>query len=434
MFNKIFDVLYGIAHGTLMIFLVTWWILLPIVLSVVFWDTWIFYIRSKYIRAIKWVLLEIKIPREVLQTPRSMEEIFNSFHAIYSHGFHWTRKYLMGDVEQWLSLEFVGMNQGVALYLRAPEAHRNLIESAIYAQYANAEVRKVDDYLDLLPQVLPNKEFDLFGAELALEREDGYPIKTYPIFEAIEEEKRIDPVSTIVEVMSKLKDGEFLFSQILISPVGDEWKKSSDALRDKLLGREDKKKTSGGAASIFSILSHEIVEFFQNFIIAFNEPPAWTTLNNSGEKKEESTPSVMRLSPGEREVIEAIEQKSSKLAFKAAIRLLYIDRRASFTRSNVSSMFGAFRHYNTVNLNALRVNLVTSFSRPVLFKSRKLHFRKRTLFDYYRLRRLPLKMSIFNTEELATMYHPPIVGVEAPKLTRLAAKKGEPPAELPISD
>ena len=65
-------------------------------------------------------------------------------------------------------------------------------------------------------------------------------------------------------------------------------------------------------------------------------------------------------------------------------------------------------------------------------KQQKLHFRKRMIWDSYRLRRFPSKTSILNTEELATLYHPPISGVEAPRLARIEAKKGEPPAGLPV--
>ncbi len=39
---------------------------------------------------------------------------------------------------------------------------------------------------------------------------------------------------------------------------------------------------------------------------------------------------------------------------------------------------------------------------------------------------------VFNTEELATIYHFPAIMVEAPRLKRLETKKGGPPAGLPI--
>ena len=40
---------------------------------------------------------------------------------------------------------------------------------------------------------------------------------------------------------------------------------------------------------------------------------------------------------------------------------------------------------------------------------------------------------VLNTEELATIYHLPDMGVRAPLLPRVEAKRGEPPVGLPIT-
>ncbi|MBI5731892.1 MAG: hypothetical protein HY982_00850 [Candidatus Magasanikbacteria bacterium] len=48
------------------------------------------------------------------------------------------------------------------------------------------------------------------------------------------------------------------------------------------------------------------------------------------------------------------------------------------------------------------------------------------------MRWFPPKASILNTEELATVFHFPIVTVESPLLRRLETRKGEPPANIPF--
>ena len=72
--------------------------------------------------------------------------------------------------------------------------NRNLVENAIFSQYPDAELHEVEDYTKRLPQVLPNAEYDLFGADFTLQKEDAYPIRTYIDLEDInvkEEEDKI---------------------------------------------------------------------------------------------------------------------------------------------------------------------------------------------------------------------------------------------------
>ena len=66
------------------------------------------------------------------------------------------------------------------------------------------------------------------------------------------------------------------------------------------------------------------------------------------------------------------------------------------------------------------------------FRENKLFYKKRVIYDLYRLRLFPPECSIMNTEELATVFHFPIISVESPLLRRLDTRKGEPPANLPI--
>jgi hypothetical protein len=142
---------------------------------------------------------------------------------------------------------------------------------------------------------------------------------------------------------------------------------------------------------------------------------------------------MFALTPGEREVIEGIEKKLAKLAFECIIRFIYVDHRESFTRSHISAVVGAFHQFNTHNLNAFRPDR-SSFTviKKGLFKKKRVYLRKRRIFDNYRLRRLPRKVSILNLEELATVHHVPSIAVEAPMLRHVPAKRGEPPAGLPV--
>ncbi|MFB6212280.1 MAG: hypothetical protein ABEI53_00470, partial [Candidatus Magasanikbacteria bacterium] len=74
------------------------------------------------------------------------------------------------------------------------------------------------------------------------------------------------------------------------------------------------------------------------------------------------------------------------------------------------------------------------------FKDWKILHKKRKIYSNYRTRRFPGiqpalhyegDYSVFNTEELATIYHFPLTGVKFPKLRKTEFRKGGPPADLP---
>lgn len=412
------DNLSGVLQIVFRVMAASWWVVLPLVLLFIFLDFWLMVVRQNYLLKIKWKLLEIRIPREILKTPKAMEQVFAAVHATYSGGIKFWDKWWKGKVEDWMSFELVGNAGKVHFYIRVAEPFRNLLESAIYAQYPDVEIVEAEDYDGLLPSILPNKVYDIWGTNFILARDDGYPIRLYPYFEEKEEEKRLDPIAAITEIISKLKEDEMIWLQFLVRPTGGKWKEEGEKLTAKLIGRKAAKERT---------LTEELVEFLINLIKAPVSYPVW-----SEESKESSAGDMGPLTPGEKDVVKAVEEKISKLGFEAALRFVYIDKADAFTRSNVSAVTGALRQFNTQNLNAFKPDGSVTTKADFPFKARKLFYRKRRIFDSYKLRLFPKKFSIFNTEELATVYHFPTTFVEAPTLHRLESRRGEPPAELPI--
>lgn len=414
--------LEGLSKSIADVWNATWWVVLPLISFLLFWEFWVLYIRFRFIVAIKWVLLDIKIPKNILQTPKAMEQVFAAAHAPYSYGLRFMEKYWEGKVEYWMSFEMVSLGGDVHFYLRLPKQYRNLMESAIYAQYPSAEISEVEDYVRQAPKVLPNKTYDLWGMELVLLNPDPYPIRTYPMFEEAVEERRVDPVAMITEVMSKLKAEEQIWIQILARPTGSDWRKKGEELMDKMLGKEPKKKEG-----VFGFLSPGVS--FQELARAPFEHPSV----EAKKKKEDDKFRLLMLTPSEKEKVEGIERKTSKLGFETTIRFIYIDRRDSFSRDNVAAVQGAFRQFNTQNLNLLRPDKKTMTAAVHgLFKKTRLNWRRRLIFERYRDLVLNHKKPILNIEELATIYHIPITAVAAPQLSRVEAKKGGAPPTLPL--
>jgi len=224
------------------------------------------------------------------------------------------------------------------------------------------------------------------------------------------------------EPQTKTKEQEMGWLQILVRPIDDDWKKEGEKLIGKLTGRKSARDRT---------LLEDLEEFIINLIKAPFTPPVWSD-GEEGSKGE-----VGSLTPGEKDVVAAMENKISKLGFEAIVRFVYIDKAASFSRDNVAAVTGALQQFNTQNLNAFKSHPTTATKTFQPFKEHKLYYRKRKIFDDYRLRKFPSplklkKIPILNTEELATIYHPPTTFVEAPTLRRLESRRGEPPAGLPI--
>lgn len=401
-----------------------WWIVLLVIAVMLFWHWWEEYLTFKFLSSINWKLLEIKVPKNVLQTPRSMEQIFAAAHAPYSYGLKFLERHWEGKREWPMVFEMVGIGGDIHFYLRVPAQHQNLMESAIYSQYPEAEITEIpasQDYVKQMPAVLPNKIFDLFGIEFYLQKPNPYPIRTYIMFEDPIEERRVDSIGILTELMSKLKNDEQIWIQIIIRPIDDSWTKEGKEIIDKIMGR-DKKKEAG--PPLFGVSMQE----------AILSPIEHPSLEVEKKKNDKDFKFVI-LSPSEKEAAEGIEKKMAKLGFETMIRFLYIDRRDSFSRDNVMGIMGAFRQYSTQNLNLLRPNKKTMTGAVHgMFKKLRLNLRRRIIYERYTWKSLGAKKAILNIEELATIYHFPITNITSPQLNRTEAKKGSPPSTLPLVD
>lgn len=405
-------------ESALMLLLGYWWIFLPVLLFLALMTAFEAYTRLAYIKAIKWVLLELKIPQDPGKSPKATEQIFATLHGTLPPPILWRNRFFKGHMVNWISLEIVGIGGEIHFYIRTPEQFKKLVQSQIYAQYPEAEITEVaDDYVNLLPSSMPDDSNDLFGSEMILSKEDYYPIRTYPEFEekssGPDYVKRIDPLASLSEVMSSLEAGEFLGVQLLIRPTGDGWVKKGQAEMDKLQGKKPK-----AGESMLSNFVFEIDKLI----------PGHTEVN-----KEEKRPEQTQLTSGKQEAMKAAEKKMSKIGYECGIRFMYSGPRENFHRAHISGVVGAFKQFALQTINSFKLNSATITAGKWPFKKQKEYKKKRFFFIKYKNRSLPRKFFILNTEELATIYHLPDIGVKSPLLPRVEAKKGEPPVGLPIS-
>ncbi|MFH0873325.1 MAG: hypothetical protein V1846_00585 [Candidatus Komeilibacteria bacterium] len=388
---------------------------------------WYEYRNTKYLSTIEYVFLAIDVPADNEQMPKAVEQIFATISGAHS-------PLLMGEIwwegksQLKFSFEIVSIDGYLQFIIRAPKINRDLVESAIYAQYPQAEITEVEDYAKDMPTKYPNDTYTVWGTELALTRPEAYPIRTYIEFEEKLMGEFKDPMAAVLETMNKLRPGEQFWIQIIVSPRDHTWAEKSNKLAAKLAGKKGTSAKKSGPLS-------PILKFFGDWAQYSNTV---TRAEKPEERRKDEMPSLLlHLTPGEKNAIEAIERKASKIAFDCKIRMVYIGRKDVFSAGRVvPAVFGAIKQFSTNDLNGFKPDKYTKTSAYYGFAQRKMDKRRGKIIRYYIARSAWLggPNYILNTEELATLYHFPINTVKAPLMPRLQMKKSEPPSYLPLGE
>ena len=189
---------FGWILGTLPVWL-------PLSLAIGGYKVWIWYARALYIasRHKDAVLLEIRIPRDLVKSPRAMEAVFPQLHSTSGETTFYHRQW-KGQARPYFSFEIASFAGEIHFYAWCWRNQRHLVESAIYGQYPEVEIFEVEDYASKF-QYDPKKHMcycNDYRFEPMRDRIDAYPIRTYIEYELDKdpkEEYKIDPLSQILE-------------------------------------------------------------------------------------------------------------------------------------------------------------------------------------------------------------------------------------------
>lgn len=372
---------------------------------------WMTYIRTKKIQDTGSVLLEIKLPKEVLKSPRAMELVLV---ALYQKGnANLIETYWDGKFIPWYSLELVSIGGEVHFFIWTQPKMREIIETQIYAQFPTVEIFEVDDYTKDVKH--NNDSRGMWGTYFKLTKADPFPIKTYVDYGLDtdpKEEFKIDPMATVVEYLGSLKKGEQAWIQILIQAhkkqefkdgrlfTKDDWGKEGKMEIDKIRAEATPPKVAG------------------NDFPGFPNP-----------------------TKGQVEQIAAIERSLDKFAFETGIRAFYIAENDSFNEVNIPGLIGCFKQYSSnTMLNGFKLGWFTDFDYPWQdFRRMRRNRDERMMLDAYKRRsffyspykHFHSKPFILTTEELATIFHFPGSTVATPTFKRVLSKKVEAPSNLP---
>lgn len=400
-------------------------IVIPFVLIYMSVLLYVRYIQLRYIAKQKPVLLEIKIPKDIQKSPMAMEIIFGS---MYQNGpSTYTEAYLDGKINPWFSLELVSIEGEVHFYVWASEGKfKKILEAQIYAQYPTVEIYEVPPEKDYARQVIFDKTQNIiWGMQFGLTDKDVYPIKTYVDYNMDKDQKdeyRIDPMTAVLEYLGSVGENQQVWFQILIKKHEKRTLKSFN-LKEKADWKKEAK----------------------------TEIEAIRAEATPKPKKDGDYPGFPNPTKGQIEKIAAIERSINKMAFDTCMRGFYVSKKDDFNAVYISGMLGSQRQYSSQYLNGFKLKAKTDVSDNLKDWSTLFPFLKEfivrrkdkltgEMFNAYKLRSYffpPYKFYgnnpfILTTEELATIFHFPGNVSATPTLAKIASKKSEPPANLPI--
>lgn len=156
------------------------------------------------------VILELKTPKTSEETPEHMQQVFSALFA-GGHIPHWKRLWIKVRT---LSFEIASYNQTIHFYNVIPKSFRTFMESQLTSQYPKILISQVPEYITHV-----TKTPYLAIGNLQLASPFYYPVKTYAEF------KEIDPMSSIIGVLSKFTPTETCLIQIVIEPPHFNWQR-----------------------------------------------------------------------------------------------------------------------------------------------------------------------------------------------------------------
>lgn len=436
--QSVFPIFFAILKAIFSV----WWLWLPLVLwkpAIKMWRWWreeIFDAKQKRI------MVEVRVPSEIEKPYMAMENVFVGLWQAMHDAPDTPEKWLEGKFQESLAIEIVSIDGEVHFYFRFPAGLRKNIESAVYAQFPEAEFTEVEDYTKKIPPDIPNKDWRMWGTNYRFEKPNVYPIKTYSrYFEpnaTAKEEYKIDPMALLLEGLGRLGKGEQMWIQYILRPITPEddynYVVEGRQVVDDIVNRRLRPAVAK-APGTFGFLN-EIRKVIVMLATGQEDVGA-----SSEEKQDDRT--LRDLTPGEKELALAIDEKISKYAFLASVRFIYLAREESYFSPAKGAAMQYFTQFSSQTLNKMRPLSGTLTKTNTIFTrfmdARSTYLKKRRLFRHYTMRvpaffpNTPSKaLLLLNTAEMATLFRfPGKLTVPTSTLPRVESKRGAAPPELP---
>ncbi len=338
------------------------------------------------------VLLSIRLPKENEKLPIAAEQMFASLHGLLR---------FTPDVQEHISLEMASSSAGINFYCYTPRAFKSFVESQIYAQYPDAEIREAVDYSKSI-----SENAVVTSTELALSKDFIFPLKTFRDFE-------VDPLAAITSALGSVRKNEQIWVQMLVRPVDDFWQDRGHEYVQMV--RDGKHPVSLAPGEIAIDVGKHILSVGTNIVPYMMSGPKEIVPG-----RPELPP---KLSAGQELDLKMIENKLSKIGFETKIRVVSVAETKEEASQKLSSAIASFKQFSTASLNAFEPDPDSPTTVSLIKAYRDRLFPEGDSGDY-----------ILTIEELASIFHLPNVSVETPTISWTHSKKGEPPLNIPTSE
>ncbi|MEK7106872.1 MAG: hypothetical protein AAB899_01640 [Patescibacteria group bacterium] len=390
---------------------------LPIAMIIGFYQIWFWYARSNFIFHKKPVLLEMKIPREITKSPRAMETALSTLWVPQGVTTLYQRMF-MGMVLPWYSFELASFGGEIHFYIWVWKDWQKIVEASLYGQYPEIELHEVEDYAQKFRYDPDTQTCYAMGWRLEpLSNDryiDAYVMKTYVDLELDKdpkEEVKVDPFSSVLEVLASITPEQQMWIQILITP---EFKHGK--LNPRFSDWEVRVRNEVEAIRAQAAMFGKTIHLTEEQMRVARPRPTWMQEHQ----------------------LETMQRNLGKHPFKVVARAIYISPHKDYG-VRFWDLRWIWRPFaNPQYMTQLRnrwYHTVMDYPWQDIYDIRWEMLTKRFI-DAYRRRSgfyspWEFPSNIMTTELLATLYHPPSSSIKAPGLVRIESKKSSPPPNLP---
>ena len=343
----------------------------------------------------KKVLLSITVAKTNELGPLAAEQMFASLHGLFREiGL---KERLEGSLQEYFSFEIANTNQEIHFYVWLPEHIKEFVEGQIHAQYPDVEIIEQADYAEALDE----NQYHFAGTELSLNKANYYPIQSSAKFL----EKTTDPLVAPLSAIGKIDPADQVWVQYVCRPAKPDWQEEGLTYVEKL---------KAGTLPKGGVFAHPLLKIlllpFRLLYTIFS----FLLPSGAGEAAEKQT---VKLTDMQQLAATAIVEKSVKLGFEVAIRVVYAAKTAAapqIAKARLQAITGTFKQFNTANLNGFKAKAISGKEALVRYQQRAM-----------------IAPIVLNTEELATVFHLPNNTVRVPNIAWVRSRKFEPPLNLP---
>lgn len=287
------------------------------------------------------------------------------------------------------SFEMVAQNGVISFYAIVPPELADLTVQQLNAQFPDAEIEQTEDYNLFSPSGV------VLGSYLTLKRESLFPIKTYRDLES-------DPLNALLNALAKVAKTDGAAIQFTIRSAKKEWRDKSfkvvenlhkgATLKEALKGKKYKAgKKKGGA--------------FGELVL------------QKAPKSQDAPESQRQMTQREQEMAKNIEDKASKAGLDVNVRVITSAANIGVTQGLLNNILNSFSQYN-----------IYEFGNA--FEAEAPKNPKKIVYDFIHRNFVEKHGFVLNTQEMASLWHPPLPGTETSNIDWLEARAGAAPANV----